>query len=117
MHACGHDAHTAIGLGLAEVLAELKDELKGKIKLVFQPAEEGVRGARAMAEAGVVDDVDYMIGVHVGVRCKKLGELICGGTGFLATTKLDVTYEVFRLTQRLNRTLAKTLFWLPLRLF
>jgi len=93
MHACGHDAHTAIGLGLAEVLAELKDELKGKIKLVFQPAEEGVRGARAMAEAGVVDDVDYMIGVHVGVRCKKLGELICGGTGFLATTKLDVTYE------------------------
>lgn len=92
MHACGHDAHTAIGLGLAEVLMGIKDELKGRIKLVFQPAEEGVRGARAMVEAGVVDDVDYMLGIHVGISRRKVGQVVCGGQGFLATTKLDVTF-------------------------
>lgn len=92
MHACGHDAHTAMGLGLAEVLLAVKDELRGRIKLIFQPAEEGVRGARAMVEAGVVDDVDYLIGTHVGMGFR-LGQVVCGGQGFLATTKLDVTFS------------------------
>lgn len=94
MHACGHDAHTTIGLGLAEVLAHIKTELIGKVKLVFQPAEEGARGAKSMAEAGVVDDVDYMIGIHVGLSRNKVGEVICGAgaEGFPATTKIDVTF-------------------------
>ena len=59
MHACGHDGHTAIGLGLAHVLKEYAAQLNGTIKLIFQPAEEGTRGARAMVAAGVLDDVDY----------------------------------------------------------
>jgi aminobenzoyl-glutamate utilization protein A len=92
MHACGHDGHTAIGLGVAEVLAGLKDTLAGTIKLIFQPAEEGVRGAKAMMMTGVVDDVRYFIGTHLGVTMRKVGQVAPRTEGFLATTKLDATF-------------------------
>ncbi|WP_110690808.1 amidohydrolase [Salinicola endophyticus] len=91
MHACAHDGHTALGLGLAHLLPALASRLTGRIKLLFQPAEEGVRGAGAMAEAGVVDDVDHFIATHLGLGQPE-GTLICGADGFLATTKLDVTF-------------------------
>lgn len=89
MHACGHDGHTTIGLGLASVLMVMKSQLSGTIKLIFQPAEEGVRGAKAMVEAGVVDDVDLFTAIHIGTGVPA-GELVCGSDSFLATTKLDV---------------------------
>jgi aminobenzoyl-glutamate utilization protein A len=92
MHACGHDGHTAMGLGVAEVLAGLKDRLAGTIKLIFQPAEEGVRGAKAMMAAGVVDDVKYIVGAHLGVSLKKTGQVACRTEGFLATTKFDAVF-------------------------
>ena len=92
MHACGHDGHTATGLGVAEVLASLKDRLAGTIKLIFQPAEEGVRGAKAMVARGVVDDVKYIVGAHLGVGLKKTGQVACRTEGFLATTKLDAVF-------------------------
>ncbi len=92
MHACGHDGHTAIGLGVAEVLAALKDCLAGTVKLVFQPAEEGVRGAKAMVARGLVDDVTYIVGAHLGVTLKKTGQIACRTEGFLATTKVDATF-------------------------
>ena len=56
MHACGHDVHTAVLLGTAMVLNGLRDQLKGRIKLIFQPAEESLEGAAAMIEDGVLDD-------------------------------------------------------------
>lgn len=90
MHACGHDGHTAIGLGVAEVLASLRQQLHGRIKLIFQPAEEGVRGAAAIVAAGHLDDVDYVLGNHMGNGDGQIG-LTCGAT--LATTKLDVTFR------------------------
>lgn len=90
MHGCGHDAHTAVGLAVARWLVDHKDELCGKFKLIFQPAEEGVRGARAMVGSGLVDDVDYFLGGHVG-GCAKLGEVGVMDGGFLASTKFDVT--------------------------
>ncbi len=93
MHACGHDGHAAIGLGVASVLAALREELSGSVKLIFQPAEEGVRGAKAMVEAGVVDDVDYLLGMHLGFLADRSGLLVCGTDGFLATTKLDVSFK------------------------
>lgn len=55
MHACGHDGHTAIGMGVAQVLAQHRNELAGRVKLVFQPAEEGLGGALAMIADGALD--------------------------------------------------------------
>jgi len=92
MHACGHDGHAAMGLGVAQILAEMKDELKGTVRLIFQPGEEGARGARAMVEAGAVEGVDYILGGHLGFQAKKIGQLICSTGKFLATTKFDVTF-------------------------
>lgn len=92
MHACGHDGHTAIGLGVAAALMQIKEKLRGTVKLIFQPAEEGVRGARAMVEAGVVDDVDYLLGAHLGFSAKETGLVVCGTGGFLATSKLDAIF-------------------------
>lgn len=92
MHACGHDGHTAIGLAVAEILSTCKAELHGTVKLIFQPAEEGVRGARAMMEKGVVDDADVLIGMHLGFNTNKTGQLACQIDGFLATTKLDASF-------------------------
>ncbi len=67
MHACGHDAHTAIALGAAKVLSQMKDELCGNIKFIFQPAEELAPdgGAKRMITEGVLDDVDAIFGLHV----------------------------------------------------
>jgi aminobenzoyl-glutamate utilization protein A len=90
-HACGHDAHTAVGLGVAEVLMRLSNRLRGTVKLIFQPAEEGVRGAKAMVSAGVVDDVDYLLGWHVHTGWA-LGECVPGMGGYLATQKFDITF-------------------------
>ena len=92
MHACGHDAHTATGLTLAHWLVDHQKELCGRIKLIFQPAEEGTRGGAAMAAAGVVDDVDWFFGAHVGAGCR-LGEIGVIRRGFLATSKIDIFFK------------------------
>ncbi|TVT27090.1 amidohydrolase [Salinicoccus cyprini] len=92
MHACGHDVHTSIGLGLATRLMENKDQLAGKIKILFQPAEEGTRGARSMVEAGAVEDVDYLIASHIGTGVPH-DTIVAANNGFLATSKMDVTFK------------------------
>jgi len=67
MHACGHDAHMAMGLAAATVLNKIRDELSGTVKFIFQPAEEGPGGAEPMIKAGVMENpkVDYAIGCHM----------------------------------------------------
>lgn len=68
MHACGHDAHTATLLGVAKVLSENRDAIKGNVKLIFQPAEESPGGAKPMLDDGAFENpkVDAVIGMHVG---------------------------------------------------
>jgi amidohydrolase len=77
MHACGHDVHTVIALGVAAALSELRDLLKGRIKFIFQPAEETLSGARAMIADGVLDDpkMDLILGYHnwPAVQAGKVG--------------------------------------------
>jgi amidohydrolase len=65
MHACGHDAHTAMLLGAATILSEMRKEFKGNVVFIFQPAEEIGAGAKAMVEEGVLEEVDRIFGLHV----------------------------------------------------
>lgn len=65
MHACGHDGHTATLLGAAKVLLECRDQIKGCVRLLFQPAEEVATGALDMIEAGCLDGVDALMGIHL----------------------------------------------------
>lgn len=92
MHACGHDGHITIGLSIAEWIMENKNQLKGKFILVFQPAEEGVRGAKSMVEAGILNGADYLLSGHIGMGVEK-GTIAIGTLGFLATTKIDIYFE------------------------
>lgn len=67
MHACGHDGHMSIGLTVAKILSSHLDQIKGTIKIIFQPAEEGLGGAQATIEDGVLENPrpDYCLGLHI----------------------------------------------------
>ena len=92
MHACGHDAHITIGLGTALWISQNKEKLTGKVKIVFQPAEEGVRGAAAIAASGVIDDANYFASSHISF-CANSGTVISDLQNFLSTTKIDIRYQ------------------------
>ncbi|WP_300806396.1 amidohydrolase [uncultured Desulfovibrio sp.] len=97
MHACGHDGHMAIGLGLARVLARLRetcgDGLRGRVRLVFQPAEEEGEGAPGMVAAGAMRDVKALFALHIGMQAGGSGRLVCGTRGFLATTNFRIGFD------------------------
>lgn len=92
MHACGHDGHMAIGLGVAQWLTAHSESLCGSVKLLFQPAEEGVRGARPMAESGILDDVDFFACGHLGCDIPS-NTIVAAPEKFLSTLKIDMSFQ------------------------
>ncbi|MCJ7625468.1 MAG: amidohydrolase, partial [Anaerolineaceae bacterium] len=67
-HLCGHDVHTSIGLGVAQILASMQDDIPGTVKFVFQPAEESIQGANAMIKDGALENPrpDAIFSQHIG---------------------------------------------------
>ncbi|WP_135827989.1 amidohydrolase [Halorussus halobius] len=90
MHACGHDAHATIGLGVVEAVKD--GEFPGTLKVFFQPGEEMIAGGKAMAESDHLADVDYLLAVHVGLD-HPTGEVIAGMDGFLAVSQFAAEFE------------------------
>ena len=91
IHACGHDSHTAMLLAVA---SQMKDQVKkGTLKLLFQPAEEAITGALAMVKAGVMEDVDYVLGSHIRpIQDVEAGK-VCPGINHAASKTVFVDIE------------------------
>jgi amidohydrolase len=129
MHACGHDGHTAIALGIAHYLAHNRDKWQGTVKIIFQPAEESPGGAKPMIEEGVLSnpDVDAIVGLHlwnnlslgtVGVRegalmaaveCFKCHIFGKGGHGAMPQQTVDSVVVGAQIVNALQTIVARNL--------
>jgi amidohydrolase len=92
MHACGHDGHVAIALGIAQVLQRSRDRLAGTVRFAFQPAEEHVGGAKRMIDAGVMEEpkVERSFGLHLWASSPAGHVLIAPGPIFAAATHFRI---------------------------
>ena len=127
MHACGHDIHSAVGLGVACLLASIADHLTARVRLLFQPAEETAQGAAWMRAEGAMDGVQALFGVHVfpslevgsiGVRSGSLtaaaGELEVevlgeGGHGARPHQSTDAIWIAARVVSGLQEAISRRL--------
>jgi len=93
MHACGHDAHTAMLLGTAKALKAMEDKLACRIMLVFQPSEEGIRsGAEELVNGGLMDEIDIIVGLHIEnwLESGKIG--VCAGSSMASSRNFRVDF-------------------------
>ena len=94
MHACGHDAHTAMLLGTAKALKAMENEIACRVMLVFQPSEEGLRsGAGELVDGGLMDDIDVIIGLHVEnwLESGKIG--VCSGSSMASSRNFRLDFH------------------------
>lgn len=93
MHACGHDSHTAMLLTASRALYEVRDQLHGNVRLIFQPAEEIAEGAKVMIEQGAIDNVDNVFGIHIWSGTTS-GKVSCNvGSSFASADLLKISFR------------------------
>ncbi|WP_251330957.1 amidohydrolase [Haloplanus pelagicus] len=90
MHACGHDAHATVGVGVLDAVAA--SDFAGTLKVFFQPSEETIAGGEPMSESGHLDDVEYLLALHVGLD-HPTGEVVAGVDGFLAVSHFRAEFS------------------------
>lgn len=93
MHACGHDAHTAMLLVAAKALNDIKDEIPGNVRLLFQPAEEVAEGAKALVQQGAVEGVDNVFGIHIWSQMPTHKVSCTPGPSFASADLFKVTFK------------------------